>query len=70
MAAGDSTSWAGAGFLIRLPVPEVSDFEVVDSNRDFEVCDEMYSVLLKNEICASANLGFPKLAKGRNNARS
>lgn len=70
IASGDSLSNVCAAFFALVPVLEISDFEVVESKRDFEVCDEMYSVRRKNEMEASENFGFPSVDSGRSSARS
>jgi hypothetical protein len=38
---------------------------VVDSKRDLDVCEEIYSVRRRNETPESAVLGFPRDARGR-----
>jgi len=56
--------------LPLLPVLLINDLEVVESNRDFEVCEEMYSVRRKKETPVSENLGFPSDDNGFRRARS
>lgn len=59
-----------AARFVRLPVLFIKEREVVDSNRERDVWDEMYSVRRKKETPESENLGFPSVESGRSRARS
>lgn len=68
--SGDSQSISTVGLFARFPVLSINDLEVVESKRDFDVYDEMYSVRRRNETPESENLGFPRLDNGRRRVRS
>lgn len=70
MYSGDSLSRSKAVFLARTPVLSIKDFEVVESKRDLDWYEEIYSVRRKKETPESENFGFPKEDSGRRSARS
>jgi hypothetical protein len=53
-----------------VPVLPISDLDVTESKRDFEVYDDIYSVRRKKETPESENFGFPSVDRGRRSALS
>jgi hypothetical protein len=52
------------------PVLSINDLEVVESKRDLDVYEEIYSVRRRNETPVSENFGFPRVESGLRSARS
>jgi hypothetical protein len=49
---------------------ETKPLEVAESNRTFDVCEEIYSVRRRKETPESADFGLPRDASGLSRARS